>query len=153
MNTAFNIFGFEPLQNLNLGTSKLLNEYPLKFLGSNCLMRNSGLVVEQGLPISRMRVIVLCGVDALLTAVTRKADVPGLYEDFFSKSFFTQSSIFFLINGVCRMLEGKDYCAVDLIFPIIRANFDATTRFQNEANMTSVHRTYSKIVSDVLSEN
>lgn len=52
-------------------------------------------------------------------------------------------------RGVLGMLEGKDYQAVRMEVPIIRAYIDRVTEFQNDAYMTGAHPMYCDILSNI----
>lgn len=51
------------------------------------------------------------------------------------------------------MLKGKSCRKVEMIFPIFGSYFNRAIGFQNETNMTGVHRIYYDNVSKVLWEN
>lgn len=49
------------------------------------------------------------------------------------------------------MLEGKDYCAVDMEFPILCVSFDRVTGYTKSARITLLHPTYGLLVSKAVS--
>lgn len=59
----------------------------------------------------------------------------------------------FLKSGVSRILEEKDFCAVDMVFSIIGAFIYRAKGLQNDANMTNVQRMYFDIMSEVVLQN
>lgn len=64
---------------------------------------------------------ILCGVISLHAAIEQEVGVPGPAVNCNSKDFYMQSNGRFLNNGERGMLREKDYHAVDIVFPIIRA--------------------------------
>lgn len=59
----------------------------------------------------------------------------------------------FINSGIHELLEKKNYRAVDMVLPIIGAYINCTTRFQNDANRTCLHRMCSNMKSKPLSRN
>lgn len=88
LNRVYDILRFEPLHNLYLGMSNLLDEYSFKFLGSDKLMRKPNEVSEHRKLLSRMRVSVLHGVNFLFAEIDRDASVPRLRVECFYQWFF-----------------------------------------------------------------
>lgn len=150
---VYNIFGFEPHHKLYLGISTLLKECIFKFLDSHRLETNPSAVLEQWQPLSRMKVSILRGVNFLPVAIDRKTGVPGLHVDCSSKGYSMHWNALFLNNGVSGMLKRENYRAVKTVFLPIQAYVDDAARFQNDANITCVLRSYSDTVSKVVSQN
>lgn len=82
LSKVYDIYGFEPLQNLDLGIFKLLKECTFKFIGSDRVMKMPDVVEKQSHPLSQMRVSILHGINSLLVAIDREAGVPGIHADF-----------------------------------------------------------------------
>lgn len=100
-----------------------------------------------------MRVSILRDVNSLLAASERDAGIAGLVADFSSKSCCTLSNGLFLNSDVSRVLKGKDYRAMDLVFLITEIYIDRATALQKDANRTGFHRLYSDTMSKVVSQN
>lgn len=108
---------------------------------------------EQRRPLNQMRVSILRDMNSFLASVDREADIPGLHVYFSGNGYSMQLYGLFLNRGVCEMLEGKNYRAVNMVFLNKGAYIDGATRFQYDRNWTGVHRICSNIVSKVMSRN
>lgn len=97
------------------------------FLRSARVMAKPDGAVEQRQSLRQNGVCILCAVKSLLEAIDWMAVSPGLHVDFSSIGFSMQLNGFFLNSGVHGMLEGKNFCAVNMIFLIIGAYADRAT--------------------------
>lgn len=120
----YNLFGVEPLHDLHLAKSELLNRYVFKFPGSERVLRKLGGVLQQRQPLSRMSASILRGINSLLAAVDQNADVPDLLVDFPIKIFSMRLNDLFQNSGVRVMFKWKDYPTVDMVFLFLGAYID-----------------------------
>lgn len=67
-----------------------------------------------------MRLSILRGVNFLLEAIDRHADVPGLHMDSFSEKCCTHLNGLLLNSGVGDMNVGKHYRAVNMVFSTMK---------------------------------
>lgn len=131
----YDIFGIKPLQNLQLGIYALLNGWIFKSFGSDKVMTKPYGVGRQRKPLIQIKLFILRGVNSLLTAIDRDAGVPALHVGFSNQGCSVHYNALFLNSGLRRVLEGDDYCAVDIVFPMIgpvstaQPDFEMTRRW------------------------
>lgn len=100
-----------------------------------------------------MKVSFLHGVNFLLVVTDREACVPELHVACSCKGSSLQLNGIFLNRDDRRMLEKKDYFAVDIVISIMGSCIDHPTGFQNDANIKKVRRMYFDTVSKVVLQN
>lgn len=91
--------------------------------------------------------------NVLPAAIEHKDGVPGQNVDFESNGCFVQLYDLFQNSGVRGMIEGKDYCPLDMVLPSTGAYIERAIGFQNHASMNGALRRYSDINSKVVSQN
>lgn len=149
----YNIFGIGTLQSLHLGISTLLNVLTFEFRDSDMVIRKPGAVERQGQPLNGNRVSIRRDVNSSIAAIFREASVLDLHVDLSIKACSMQFGRLFLNSGALVVLKDKDYRSVYAVFLIIEAYIKRATGFLYDANMTCFRRTYSNIVSKVVSQN
>lgn len=77
-----------------------------------------------------MRGFTLRDADSLLAVIILEAGVLKQYIDFPSKGFSMKLKCLFLNSGVGKMLEGKDCCALNMVFPNIGVYSNRATGFE-----------------------
>lgn len=60
---------------------------------------------------------------------------------------------FFLNGTVRRKLKGKDYCVVDIVFPISSAFTDCLTGYTKSPKRTRVHVMYRSLMSNIVPDD
>lgn len=89
----------------------------------------------------------------MLVKPEQDAAVSGIYVHFSSNGSSTRLNRLYPNNTMREILQGEIYRAVNKIFQTIGTCIDRAIRFQNEVNMTDVHRMYPDRMSKVVSQN
>lgn len=110
-------------------------------------MTKPAWVVEQGHPLSWMKVFILRGVNSLLAATDWTANVRRLHVKSSSKGCFKHLNGLFLNSSIRKMFEEKDYRAVNMVLSTISAYIGRAIGFQNGVNMTGFYHIYFEMVS------
>lgn len=74
-----------------------------------------------------MGVCISQGVNFFLVTIYWEAGVSGVHIDFSSKICSMQFNCLFRNSGVRGMLNEKDFCAVEIVFPTVGASIDRAT--------------------------
>lgn len=88
-----------------------------------------------------------------VATLDREASVLGLPLDVYIKDCVILSNCPFLNRGFRRLLEIKNYCALDMVFLVISPYIDITIGSQKDGTMTGIHHMRSEIVSSALSQS
>lgn len=90
---------------------------------------------KQRQPLSRIRLSNLHAVNSLFAVIERESGVIALYVDFSSIGCSMQLNGLYLTGDMCGMLKRKVYCAVNMVFSIVRAYVDHPKGFQTDVNI------------------
>lgn len=118
----YNLFGFEPMHAFDLGISKELKKCVFRRLGSEKLVING--VERKGRTFKTSRTAILRACNEMLKRIDIQSPVPGSVVDFSSKDSSNALNGLFTSDGVCGMLEAKNYRHVDYVFPFVAAFID-----------------------------
>ena len=88
--------------------------------------------------------------NAILAEIEKNYSATGLHVDFSKKEKTAQLNGFFLRDGVRGMLEGKNYRAIDLVFPFIAAFVDRALGFQDQPTLTTLNMMYTELMLTLL---
>jgi len=143
---VYSIFTFESLHNLHLGISRLLKNCFTEYLHSNSVTTNPVGARRYQRTLSSQRIQVLKVCNAILAEVENTYPASGLHVDFSKTEKTSQLNGLFLREGVRGMLEGKNFRAVDMVFPFVLSFIDRILGFQGTADLTSVHTMYTEIM-------
>lgn len=138
----YSVFHFEPMHNLPLGVSKLLKTCAGERLRSDS-QSSTAMLTTAGQPkkFATIRVTVLKEMNAFLSRSQQSSQGYGLRLDFSSGSG-TQLQGLFADNGLCGMLEAKDYISVDQVSPFLGGIADRLCGESSAAPVTSVFTKY-----------
>lgn len=142
---VYSMFTFETLHNLHLGWSKLLKFCYICYLSSEQVMTHRPGKPDK--PASSMKNSVLRAVNSMLTEIQTKYPMPGRNVDFAKKEASSGLNGLFTNDGLKGMLEGKDYQAVDYIFPFVAAFTDRCLGRVDSHEQTTVHTKYTELMN------
>ena len=143
------IYTFDWLHNVFLGTSPLLKKNLIFYLDSDRPISVNNRVRK----LASIRTAVLRGCNSVLRYFQTHSVMPGTRIDF-SKSYCSSSlNGLYPSTGLRGMLEGKDFKALDTVFPFIFAYVDTWLGQHSEAPLTSIHSRYTSLVQQVISDN
>lgn len=149
------IFSFEPLHNLFLGISKLLKACLSERLRS-AILQTSAIRTRGGnvrtVNFRTVRMIVLTGINRLLSHIQRLSPLNGVRIDF-SKggSSGHEKGLYGQEGNLIGMLEGKDYRNLDFIFPFVGMFVDRVCDEVSTAVSTELFVLYAEILRMSLS--
>lgn len=149
-NDRFSVFTVEPLHLLHLGISKKLKECTVGYLSVTDKEVLLAVRNKRRKKASSCKSQLLNGCNNLLSAYQKEFPIPGLQVSFSTAQKSSQLNGFFTSTGVKGMLEGKDYAAVDTVFPFIAAFLDRAIGCADNPALTTVHTLYSDIVNQLL---
>lgn len=129
-NTDYNILHFEPLHNLHLGISHILKNCTLLYLDS----------------LGSRRMTLLRHLNSLLVNYQKDSYVVGLHIDFRTGDKSRGLNGFFVSDGIRGMLEGKDYWAIDQVFPYLAVAIDRYMGNITSHPLTKIHTLYTELV-------
>lgn len=89
---------------------------------------------------------ILSDANSLLSIINPDAGVPGLCVENSSNWFFIELNGQVINRGVFKMFVGKDYCTLDMKFPLIIASIDCLTRLPIDVNSTGFYHQYFNMV-------
>jgi len=147
---VYDIFTTEPLHLFHLGISKRLKECTVSYLSSATLETNPTKKGYKRKKFKSCKNQLLSGCNNLLIGYQNDFRVTRLRVDFSSSQTSGQLNGFFTSTGVKGMLEGKDYHAIDTVFPFVAGFLDKATGFHNVAHLTTVHTLYSDLINHLL---
>lgn len=146
----YSMFTFEPLHNLHLGVSRLLKTCLVQYLSSDEIYSHPCGPNGKRKRLSSVRMALLRACNAILAHVEEKYALPGLHVDFAKTGKTTQLNGLFTADGLRGMLEGKDYYAVDMVFPFVAAFIDRSLGFEEKCELTRMNVLYIEIINKVL---
>ena len=140
---ALNSFSFEPLHNFHLDVSKLIKICMYNRLSSHTSFSPHGSV-------KKLRRKILRGCNDLLACYERESYISGLTFDNSSPDISDKLDGFFTEDGIRGMLEGKDYKAVDMVFPFVGAFIDMCCGDEESCPITKISSQYTEIMTTCL---
>ena len=149
----YSIFTFEPLHNLFLGISPKVKELLIHYLGSNTLHTNPSSSKRSQRLFSSVRASVLRGCNTVLSVFQNEYMMPGTRVDFSKKEGSSQLNGIYMTRGLRGMLEGKDYRALDVMFPFVFGYVDCWLGTSAEASLTKIHVSYTDLVNRLMTDN
>ena len=119
---VYELFGFEAMHVLDLGISKEMKKCVFRRLGSEQIFVNNGKM--KGKTLKQLRMAILKACNEMLKRIEMESYVPGCHVDFSSKDGSNALNGLFTNEGICGMLEAKNYREVDYVFPFVAAFID-----------------------------
>lgn len=104
----------------------------------------------KSMPLSKTQSIMIRSCNKFLRCIERDCDMPGLKMDFSKRNGFSHLIGLFTSRGLRGMLQGIKYQSVDLFLPLVAQLVDRSTRFFEQAAITRVHSSYSKLGRKVM---
>jgi len=150
LSDVYSIFTFESLHNLHLGTSKMLKSCFSEYLYTTDVITFPAGPRRKQRVMSSQRSNILKSFNAILAEIEKNYPATGLHVDFSKKEKSAQMNGFYLRDGVRGMLEGKNYRAVDMVFPFLAAFFDRAVGFSQDPSFTALNTMYTDIMVCVL---
>lgn len=98
-----------------------------------------------------MRTSVLQAVNSTLAVVERDSSLLELQKNVLRRESSLQLNGVFLNDRASRIQEGINYCAVDVVAPIMCGFFDCVTGYQKSPLATISHVVYSTLMSRAVS--
>lgn len=118
----YQIFGFEGMHVLDLGISKEMKKCIFRMLSSDVLKIKGP--ERKGRTYKTCRTAILRCCNEMLKRIQEESYVQGLNVDFSSGDSCNALNGLFTRDGICGMLEAKNYRQVDQVFPFIAAFID-----------------------------
>ena len=145
----YDIYTFEALHDLYLGTSTSIKRNVFFYLISDRIIPINNRMRKM----SSLRSSILRGCNTILRFFQSHSFMPGTRIDFSKKDCSSQLNGIYTSTGLRGMLEGKDYKALDTVFPFVFAYVDIWLQQETEASLTSVHVNYTDLVQQIMSDN
>lgn len=144
---VYKVFGFEPLHVFDLGISKELKKCLFRRLGSEKLVMKGS--ERNGRTYKTCRTAILRACNEMLKRNQVQGQVPGIVVDFSSNDSSNALNGLFTSDGICGMLEAKNYRHVDYVFPFL-ASFVDRICGEKECMTTAISVIYIDLVNWVL---
>lgn len=144
----YEIFTYEPLHNLHLEISKLVKSCTYQLASSNYKVRYINASGKATTSIRSKKIPLLAACNTLLRLIERDSGIAQLHVDFSTKDMSSALNGIFLQTGLRGMLEGKDYRALDHVFPFVAAFIDNVTQSQ-DGTVTKIHMAYSELIQEL----
>ena len=149
----YSIFTFESLHNLFLGMSPTLKALLFQYLGSEAQHKHHSGSNSTATSFKNIRTSILRGCNTLLRYFENSHLMPGTRIDFSKKEASSQLNGFYTSTGLRGMLEGKDFKALDFVFPFIFAYVDTWLGYEDSAPLTKLHVSYTSLTNQIMSDN
>ena len=146
MEDIYSMFTFESLHNLHLGVSKQMKQCLSEYFNSSIPCHAIHQTRKPPRPISSYRMNILRAVNSILATIEKDFGAPGLHIDFSKHERSTQLNGLYVREGLRGMLEGKNYRALDMVFPIIVGFLERCLGFASAPVLTDLHVRYSELM-------
>lgn len=135
----YSIFTFEPLHKFHLGVSRLLKNCLIQYLSSEKMYSHPDGPSGKQKRVSLLKTPLFRACNSILAQIEEKYALPGLHVNFAKREKSAQLNGLFTGDGLRGMLEGKDYYAVDMVFPFITSFIDRSLGFEGCFELTRMN--------------
>lgn len=143
----YSLFTFKALHNLHLGLSKLVREYRVEVLFSDRPVAKGP--VKWRWSYLKFQALVRRGCNLLRKMIKIDVELPGIIMRSSKVATLDGGNGLFTANLLQGMLEGKDYQAVDGVFPFVAAFIDEIIRHEWIAPLTKAYRRYRAMLCEM----
>lgn len=129
--------------------SKRLKECAMIFLDSNIEVTYKSRLSAYTTAVPSMRNALLKALSSMLAAVGVMNPASNLYKGFSKKEEGQQLNRLFLSDGLRRMLGGKGYRSLDMVYPFVPGFLDICIGMSERPMLTTVYTLFSNFLVKV----